>query len=168
MICFAVQQNIVLLQMEMVMKALVLICLSLCTSITLALFQPTAEFGQPQRMVANFQDQEDEQPNIRTVTREIFMRGKLASNQKIVEGLTTKDFELIHQGALEVKLLVKGQHWFVIDTAEYKRFSQEMEYAADKLQTAAKQKNMDAAALRYFGLTMSCLDCHRYIENRKY
>ena len=90
------------------------------------------------------------------------------SNQKIVEGLTTKNYEMIEQGALEVKLLVKGQHWFVIDTPEYKRFSREMEHSAQQLQTAAKQKNMDAAALRYFGMTMSCLDCHRYIETRKY
>ena len=95
------------------------------------------------------------------------MRGKLASNSRIVEGLTTKDFDLVAQGALEIKMLVRGHQWFVFDEPEYKRYSKEMERAAGHLQAAAREKNMDAAALRYFRLTMNCLDCHRYIETRK-
>ena len=118
------------------------------------------------------QDQDDEQGgkkrNIRETVRQVFMRGKLDSNKKIVEGLATNDFSKIEQGAAEIEALVKGQHWFVLDTDEYKEYSQGMQSAASRLKKAAQKKNMDAAALRYFGMTMNCLDCHRYIESRRH
>gem|GEM_PF-2182453 len=113
-------------------------------------------------------DLQDGQEAVKETARKVFMRGKLLSNQKIVEGLATSNYELIADGAASVNLLVKGQHWFVVDTPEYKRFSAEMELAATQLYEAAKAKNMDGAALRYFDLTLNCLDCHRYVEKRRY
>ena len=109
-----------------------------------------------------------EQDDIKSESRKVFMRQKLASNQKIVEGLSVKNFGLIAEGALAVKTLVKGQHWFVLNTPEYKRLSAEMEIAATRLEQAAISKNGDAAALRYFDLTLNCIDCHNYIETQKY
>ena len=92
------------------------------------------------------------------------MRGKLLSNQKIVEGLSLKDFGLVREGAKGVTELVKGQHWFVLDTPEYQAHSKAMEDAANRLIRAANEKNIDAVTLRYFDLTLSCVDCHRYFE----
>jgi hypothetical protein len=112
--------------------------------------------------------QEAEAHQIKSEARKLFMRGKLLSNQKIVEGLSLKDFDLIDEGAAGVVALVKGQHWFVLDTDEYKRYSRELSTAAERLQDAAKQKNIEAAALRYFDLTLTCIDCHQYLETRKY
>jgi hypothetical protein len=63
-----------------------------------------------------------------------------------------------------VTALVMGQHWFVLDTHEYKEFSKAMEDSANQLIRAANEKNVDAAALRYFDLTLRCIDCHRYVE----
>jgi hypothetical protein len=114
------------------------------------------------------QDTQESQEEIKAKLRQTFMRGKLVSNQKIIEGLSVKNFDLISEGAAGTKAMVKGQHWFVIDSPEYKRFSNEMELAASRLEQAAKDKNLDAAALRYFDLTLNCLDCHGYIEGRKY
>jgi hypothetical protein len=111
---------------------------------------------------------EQEQDDVKSASRKAFMRGKLASNQKIVEGLSVKNFGMIAEGALAVKTLVKGQHWFVLNTPEYKRLSAEMEIAATRLEQAANSKNVDAAALRYFDLTLNCVDCHNYIETQKY
>jgi len=113
-----------------------------------------------------FQERQDE--DIRQAARKTFMRGKLASNQKIVEGLATKNFGLIAEGAAEIKALVKGQHWFVLQTNEYQDFSAEMQLAAGRLEQAAKNQSVDAAVLRYFDLTLNCLDCHGYIEKQKY
>lgn len=147
------------------MKVIVLMCIFAGSSLAIAAVQPTT----PVSLTAvQDEKQESKEQGIRAKARQMFMRGKLASNQKIVEGLTTKNFELVAQGAAEVKELVKGQHWFVVDTPEYRRFSVDMELAAGQLHDAAKDKNMDAAALRYFGLTMNCLDCHRYIETREF
>jgi hypothetical protein len=128
----------------------------------------------PTDLAAEVQDSQqatgeaDSQDSIKASARKTFMRGKLQSNQMIVEGLATKNFEMIAAGATSVTLLVKGQHWFVLDTAEYKRFSEDMELAATQLHAAAKAQNMEGAALRYFDLTLNCIDCHRYVEQRKY
>ena len=112
-----------------------------------------------------WQDQDTSQSEqIKSAARKEFMRGKLVSNQQIVEGLSLKDFGLIQQGARGVTELVKGQHWFVLKTPEYKAFSQEMESSAQRLISAAEDKNIEAAALRYFELTLKCIDCHMYLE----
>ena len=123
------------------------------------------EFGSPTiELFAEQQDQDD----LKSDARKAFMRGKLVSNQKIVEGLSVKDFGMIAEGAADVKALVKGQHWFVLDSPEYKRLSAEMELAATRLEKAAKAKSIEATALRYFDLTVNCIDCHSHIETQKY
>lgn len=118
--------------------------------------------------ISTAREQERQEEDIRQAARKVFMRGKLASNQKIVEGLATKNFGLIAEGAAEIKALVKGQHWFVLQTDEYQDYSKEMQLAAGRLEQAAEARSVDAAALRYFDLTLNCLDCHGYIEKQKY
>jgi hypothetical protein len=114
------------------------------------------------------QDQETEQQEqveqARSEIRKQFMRGKLLSNQKIVEGLSLKDFALVTEGAKDVTEIVKGQHWFVLNTPEYQEYSQDMETAARRLHAAAKREDIEASALRYFDLTLRCIDCHQYLE----
>ncbi len=110
--------------------------------------------------------QQEESPaeQVKSEARQAFMRGKLLSNQKIVEGLSLKNFEMIQEGANAVALLVKGQHWFVLETPGYKQYSNEMARAAQRLHDAAKDSNIEAATLRYFDLTLTCIDCHQYLE----
>lgn len=114
------------------------------------------------------QDQETQQEaqieQTKSEIRKQFMRGKLVSNQKIVEGLSLRDFALITEGADDVTSIVKGQHWFVVNTPEYQEYSQDMETAARRLKDAAQREDIEASALRYFDLTLKCIDCHQYIE----
>ena len=127
----------------------------------------TAGWGRPAALtpMPRVQQQEEDIPQM---ARKAFLRGKLSSNQKIVEGLATKNFAMIGEGAKEIQALVKGQHWFVLQTKEYQDYSAEMQAAAKLLEQAAESQNLDSAALRYFDLTLNCLDCHRYIEKQKY
>jgi hypothetical protein len=111
------------------------------------------------------QDPEELQEQLRQQARQTFMRGKLLSNQMIVEGLTTNDFQKIIEGSAGITAMVKGQHWFVIDDPEYRNYSQDMNKIAGKLNQTAAEKNMEAATLRYFEMTLNCIDCHRYIES---
>lgn len=124
--------------------------------------------GMAVRAGLHQESQQQEEDDIKTAARKAFMRGKLTSNQKIVEGLSTKNYDMIREGADAVMALTKGQHWFVLDSPEYKSYSEDMTIAARRLHEAAGEKNLDAAALRYFDLTLACLDCHRYIETQKY
>lgn len=128
-----------------------------CASLSLLGGLASSARFQPKQEV-----QQDEQ--IKIEARKQFMRGKLTSNQKIVEGLSLKNYALIREGAEGVTALVKGQHWFVLETREYKDYSKDMEQAAQRLVAAADDKNIEAAALRYFDLTLNCIDCHQYLE----
>ena len=117
-------------------------------------FQPTQDVNQGEE--------------IKSSARKHFMRGKLTSNQRIVEGLSLRNFEMVREGADGVTALVKGQHWFVLETPEYREFSKDMEKASKRLAAAADAKNIEAAALRYFDLTLNCIDCHEYLSTQDY
>ena len=39
--------------------------------------------------------------------------------------------------------------------------------ATDDLKAAAKDRDLDGAALHYTALAMSCYQCHRYIKNAR-
>ena len=124
--------------------------------------------AQPSGLIQGTASAQEQDEDIAQTARKAFMRGKLASNQKIVEGLSTRNFGLITEGTEEIRALVKGQHWFVLRTPEYQGFSGEMQLAAGRLAQAATEHNIEAAALSYLDLTLNCLDCHRYIEKQKY
>lgn len=141
--------------MTMKVSIFILCCSSLSLTGFIVPYTPV-EFAQEQDT--------DQAEALKKEARKKFMRGKLSSNQKIVEGLSLKNFDLIGQGAEGVTALVKGQHWFVLDTPEYRDYSKQMETSARRLHEAAKAKNIEAAALRYFDLTLNCIDCHEYLE----
>ncbi len=149
--------------MKMTLITAILVVSSVLTGSYMGSYPAAKHFPAVQQEVENNQGQE-----LKSAARKIFMRGKLVSNQKIVEGLSVRDFDMIKAGADSVTALTKGQHWFVLDTTEYRRYSEDMETAAQRLHAAAEDKNLEASALRYFDLTLNCIDCHEYIQKTKY
>lgn len=93
-----------------------------------------------------------------------FMRAKLGHSQKILEGLTTDNFEVISKNAQDLSLLSLAASWQVLQTQDYMEQSREFRRAADALKDAAKKKNLDAAALAYMDVTMKCITCHKYVR----
>ena len=93
-----------------------------------------------------------------------FMRAKLAHSQKVLEGLTLEDFDLIAKNSQEMNLLSKATNWQVLQTQEYLRQSQDFQHATEALTEAAKKKNLDGAALAYVEVTMKCINCHKYVR----
>ena len=109
--------------------------------------------------VAHFNRQDQD-----AIARRDFMRAKLMFTQNIVEGLATENFDQVVAGAEEIKGVIGGAQWLVHDTPEYQRHSDELKQAVDQLIVAGKSKNLDAAALRYFDMTLRCIDCHKYLR----
>ncbi len=62
-------------------------------------------------------------------------------------------------------LLSEAAEWQVLETADYAAESSEFRRAADGLKKAARDKNLDAAALRYVDLTLKCVHCHKYVRS---
>ena len=99
-----------------------------------------------------------------SVSRRDFMRMKLNYTQNILEGLTTRDFGLIISGAEEVERITQAEAWNSNDFADYQKISDELRSVAKHLKKAGQNSNLEAAALRYFELTMKCIDCHQYLR----
>jgi hypothetical protein len=93
-----------------------------------------------------------------------YMRVKLGHSQKVLEGLTTEDFDEIAKNSQAMSLLSQATNWQVLQTPEYLQQSQDFRRTADALTEAAKKKNLDGAALAYVELTMKCINCHKYVR----
>ena len=94
-----------------------------------------------------------------------FMRVKLLESQKVLEGLTTEDYELIAKGAGQMEMLSQDAAWQVLQTPEYRQQSLEFRRSTQALKKAAEKENLDAAALAYVDVALKCVKCHQYITD---
>lgn len=90
------------------------------------------------------------------------MRAKLASSQKVVEGLMAKDFELIRKGAEEMGTVCDATEWRGSDDQVYAHYRAELRRAAKKLILLAEEKNLDGTAYTYMHSLTTCISCHEY------
>ena len=96
-----------------------------------------------------------------------FMRAKLAHSQDVLEGLAVEDFELIDRGAQALSLVSQDASWQVLQTEDYARQSAEFRRSCDSLRRAAKDENLDGAALAWMEVTMKCVQCHKYVRDEE-
>jgi hypothetical protein len=111
---------------------------------------------------AGVAQEQGEQGNVET-----FMRAKLEHSQKVLEGLTTEDFDMIAKGAGQMEVLSQEAAWQVLQTPEYRQQSLEFRRSAQALREAANKKNLDGAALYYVDVTLKCVRCHQYVRHVK-
>jgi hypothetical protein len=92
----------------------------------------------------------------------VFMRGKLVSSQKVLEGLATKKFGLIKEGAKELQKMSDAASWKRSSDAVYLHHSREFRRLVDKLERLADDRNLDGASFTYMHMVGTCLSCHEY------
>lgn len=95
----------------------------------------------------------------------VFMRAKLGHSQHVIEGLALADYALIARGAHDLALASQASSWEVLQTADYARHSQEFRRSCESLRSAAKEENLDGAALAWMEVTMKCIQCHKYVRD---
>src|SRR5215831_11457256 len=95
------------------------------------------------------------------------MRKKLQNSQKVLEGLAVNDFKSISKHAEDLIDLSKQAEWRVFKTPQYETNSNELRRNAENLIKSAKDKNIDAAALAYVELTLTCVRCHKYVREER-
>ncbi|MCE9524602.1 MAG: hypothetical protein K8R36_00950 [Planctomycetales bacterium] len=93
------------------------------------------------------------------------MRAKLASSQKVVEGLMAKDFDLIGKGASEMVKVCDASQWHASDDQVYAHYRAELRRTAKKLTLLAEEKNLDGAAYTYMHSLTTCMSCHDYCRD---
>ena len=95
-----------------------------------------------------------------------FMRDKLELTQGILEGLAVENFDLILSRSQRLSAMSQEVGWKVFENPDYEQQSIAFRRNVDALTKAAKNKNLDAATLAYVRVTMSCVECHKYVRGR--
>lgn len=99
-------------------------------------------------------------------TRE-FMRDKLALSQKILEALAMENFELMATSSQRLNAMSQDAAWQAFDNPDYAQLSAGFRKNVEALTKAAKSKNLDGATLAYVRVTISCVDCHKYVRGKQ-
>jgi len=92
------------------------------------------------------------------------MKKKLAHSQKVLEGIALNDFDTIAANARDLIQISKAVEWRALKSPQYEIFSNDFRRAADAMILAAKEKNLDGAALAYVDLTLTCVRCHKHVR----
>jgi hypothetical protein len=92
----------------------------------------------------------------------IAMRAKLGASQRIVEGLTAANFEMIQKGAEELGNICQSRVWRPREDQIYSHYRGELHRSAIKLGEMAQQQNLDGAAYTYMHTLTTCINCHQY------
>ncbi len=92
------------------------------------------------------------------------MQLKLKHAQNVLEGLALKDFAKINKGAEELLLISNEVEWRVLKTPDYENYSNAFRRGARALMKNAKEENLDACALSYVEVTLSCVQCHKHVR----
>ena len=112
-------------------------------------------------------DDDDDKEKSKRSPLETFMRKKLDASSLILEGLCQEDADLIKQGADQLSAMSKVEVWNVLTDPEYREHSREFRDNAARVAEAAAAGDFDKAALRWFDVTMSCLECHNHVRGER-
>ncbi|MGN6387266.1 MAG: hypothetical protein ACTHMT_13610 [Verrucomicrobiota bacterium] len=95
------------------------------------------------------------------------MRQKLDHAQRVLEGIALSDFDMIASNAAKLGALSSEGAWRAYDTPEYVEQSAIFRRHVERLRKAAHEHDLDAATLAYTKMTFSCVECHKYIRDRR-
>lgn len=93
------------------------------------------------------------------------MREKLSMVNKVVEGLTTEDFDLVKEGGRELAALTESAAWASGRDPYYRRYSANFEQAVRGLIEAAETESPEKVTFAYVHVTFSCTACHQHVRN---
>lgn len=95
------------------------------------------------------------------------MQRKLIHGQRVLEGLALNDFAKIKAGADGMKECAQEASWRVLQTPKYELYSNDFVRHLEEMQTAAKNKNLEAASLAYVETTLTCIKCHQHVRDER-
>jgi hypothetical protein len=95
----------------------------------------------------------------------MLMRDKLTFANRALDGLVLEDYDKIAKSAEMMRMISRAASWHVLDSEEYDHISKNFQEQAADLERHAKQKNLDAAALDYMRISLTCVQCHTYVRD---
>jgi hypothetical protein len=96
------------------------------------------------------------------------MQQKLKHSQELLAGLALNDFKKIEKNADELIEISRQAEWkAALKTPDYEVYSNDFRRIAGRLAESARKKNLDAAALSYVDLTLTCVKCHKHVREAR-
>jgi len=95
------------------------------------------------------------------------MRQKLEQSQAILAAVVTSNWAELERRSEALTRITNDPAWMVLNTPEYTKQSQAFLHAAQDLVDAAKRRDLDEAPRAYVSLTLSCVQCHRYVARAR-
>jgi hypothetical protein len=99
--------------------------------------------------------------------KQVLMRDKLAYANKALDGLSVEDFGKVVESAQMMRMISRASSWYVLDSDEYTRLSKNFQEQAADLERHAKEKNLDMAGLDYMRISLTCIQCHKYVREAR-
>lgn len=109
------------------------------------------------------QDRDKEERKARTA----MMKRKLELAQKVLEGVTMNNPELVEKSAEGLIKISQEAEWKAIQSDKYMLLSDEFRREAKELIRTAQGKNEEAASLAYVKMSLVCFSCHRHVRETK-
>jgi hypothetical protein len=106
-------------------------------------------------------------PSGQTAETARVMREKLVHTQQVLGAIMVSDHKLLERESTALAQLTKEAGWQVLRSPEYARHSAEFTHAIQDLVDAARQQDLDTAAVAYAAMTMRCYQCHRYLKGAR-
>jgi hypothetical protein len=95
------------------------------------------------------------------------MHKKLVTSQKILEAVVTSDWISLEEQSRDLEALTNDPAWMVLRKPEYGRHSDVFRAAVRALHDAAAKRDLEATPRAYISLTLSCVECHRYLARNR-
>lgn len=102
---------------------------------------------------------------LRQAPESALMRAKVASSQKIMEGLVAKDFLEIRTGAEELLRICRATEWEGHSDPVYGHHRSELIRQANKLIEGADKSNLDVSTFAYINALTTCINCHDHCRD---
>jgi hypothetical protein len=95
------------------------------------------------------------------------MREKLTHMQGVLESLMVSNAAVLRRESESLARATELPGWSVLKSPEYLRHSAAFTRETEGLIQAARQSDLDAAAVQYMAVTMTCYQCHRYLKGAR-
>jgi hypothetical protein len=135
------------------------VCVGLIAAALLALVLPATDgLGQPKEPPKG--DKKEPPPT----SNQLLMRDKLTYAKDVLDGLSLENYGKVAASAELMRMISKAASWHVLDSDEYTQLSKNFQEQAADLERHAKEKNLDAASLDYMRISLTCIQCHKYVR----
>lgn len=109
---------------------------------------------------------ESETPNVQLAqdVPETLMRQKLEHAQGLLSALSIGDFERMISNSKELQRISLEARWSQPHSPAYADLGEEFRSALERIVVAAEKQNIDAAALNYVQVVLTCVQCHKVVR----